>query len=58
MKIRDYKNTLIQQQMIPSEELKHLVNYFSLLGQVEKPIARLVIPVYCQKTLLYICLFV
>jgi glycosyltransferase involved in cell wall biosynthesis len=50
MKIRDYKKYFdTTTDDLPSEELKHLVNYFSLLGQVEKPIARLVIPVYIAK---------
>jgi hypothetical protein len=39
MKIRDYKKYFdTTTDDLASEELKHLVNYFSLLGQVESPL--------------------
>lgn len=50
MKIRDYKKYFdTTTDDLASDERKHLVTYFSLLRQVEKPIASLVIPVYIAK---------
>jgi hypothetical protein len=49
MKIRDYKKYFDTTTDDLPMKRKTFVNYFSLLGQVEKPIARLVIPVYIAK---------